>query len=225
MYPKKFIDESFIKPVNIYQDSVEFIALQKLDVIYLKELVKLYMSIYNSDNKRLIEKYKFKGQTTDDGIWDEEAWDIKSTTELLRSFIDDENTISAVALGKDLNSKTRVIGASAYKLSTTEDFKNRNYINPFPDVNINKIPLFYVLETFKRKINDENEKPIRCFSIKMKKHIQEEICEKYKEALIFSSTNNKHMYNIFKKEGRTTAVNRTGMGGKYQGYLHLKCEK
>lgn len=224
MYPRKFINEEYLKPIDIRIESIRFFDLKNIESTEFHDLVNLYRSIYNSDNKKLISEFSFKGSTEENGIWPEDPWDVKNTKELLKSFISDPNTIAIYATAKDIENNNIVIGLSAYKNTTKEDFKSRGYSNPFKDAVLDTIPLYYVMETFKRKINSENGDPIRYFSLELKKKVNEEICKKVKKALIFSSTNNKYMLNLFKKEGRTIVEKLENEWGKYQGYLYLNCD-
>jgi len=142
---------------------------------------------------------------------------------LIESFITNNDYVGLVAVAKDADDKTVVIGACIYQHTTPEDFRQRNYNNPFPKIDIDKIDLFYVPETFKRKINDENNIQIRRFSLELKRKMNQKICESYKEVLIFSATQSRYMLNIFKMEDRKILENNTGDGWRYQGYLYLKC--
>lgn len=217
------IEQKYLEPIKINKSTIKFADIHEINEDTFNELVNLYITIYNADNVRVVKELGIEGQTEKEGIWrNEEPWDEENASELIRQFVEDDVFMGLVATAKDPDDKKIVIGASIYKHTDPSDFKERGYKNPFPNVNIDQIDLFYVCDSFKRKIDDESGSPIRYLTLKMKKEINKKILAECGEALIYSATESKHMRKHFKKEGRTILERETVEGWKYQGYLYLK---
>jgi hypothetical protein len=207
----EYILNEYINPISI-EGSIKYKKLSESSVYEITELAKIYCTLFNADNIKLIKKLGIQGRTNRGGLWDEETYTLDRCNKIICDYVTG-NYFGVIALGRTKTGES-VIGASVYETWEEARLLKKGYTVPF------KIPegvkVWCEADTFRRDVKKDHEK------LKyLAKGMRNFVLETYKGnevVLICSSTNNPVMVKSWKEDGFTIVEKFTAFGNKFQSF-------
>ena len=206
---ENYFDE-YLKSIDI--DRFEIKKLSQANNEELKDLSKMYCTLFNTDNKKFIKKNKINGRTVKEGLWDEEPYTLKDCSKKSEEY-SKGSYLGVIAVGYKENEKF-VLGAIITKLSSKEEMNLEGYSCPFDTEYIREY--WMGMETFKREFTVRGRRARHFSSI-----MRHKLIEFYRDPhhiLFFSSTNNPILVKTWKNEKIYVIEKNTTDGKKYQGF-------
>jgi hypothetical protein len=213
-----YLYSEYLRPLSIQKDSIQFVNINTLTKEELEKVSKLYMSLFNSDNKNLIAQLGIKGRTVLEGLWLEPAYTVERIGHVIATFLH-ENSYGIVAFGKTLDGKKALLGSSVWEKRNVEQMESKDYLPPFSFSE--KADVWCEIDTFRRDLLDEHGVAIKGLASKMRKQITESVKRSGVPLLIYSSTSNPQMVRSWQKDGWTILEKETTFGNKFQAFKYL----
>ncbi len=110
-YPPEYINKNYIQSIGILNNTFIFVKISDLSPKLLSEMAILYASIFNADNKILINQYGFKGNTIEVGLWEEQPYTFERAQFIINNYRN-KTTISYALLTKDLDNHDILLGGN-----------------------------------------------------------------------------------------------------------------
>ena len=207
-----YIFYKYIEPVSI-KDKISYIKISKASKHHICELAKIYGTLFNSDNRNVLDKLNIFGRTKKEGLWDEKPYTLEICKRIIKEYAS-SNYFGVVAISKN-DKKDIVIGASVYQAINYEKLKEKGIEIPF-NIKEDEVEYWVEIDTFRREANLLGTK-ISYLSNEMRNRALN-LFKKEKPVLIYSSTNNPVMVKAWEKDGFTIVKKKTNFGNKYQAF-------
>lgn len=208
----KYFYEPYTNPLNIDSEDFIFKKLSDINNADKEELAKIYCTLFNQDNKIVIEKLRIKGKSCELGIWSEKPHSLYGCRNLLNEYV--SNKYFGVCAYGLSNNKKIPVGACVYQPRDLDDLKSNGYKIPF-EIPTN-IEYWCAIDTFRLELM-VNGIIIRGLVNKMRDYLIKQYKNEY-PVLQYSSTNNPVMVKSWKKYGFTVVNKETTFGNKYQAF-------
>lgn len=208
----EYFYEPYTKPVHVDSDEITFKRLSEISSIDRKELAKIYCTLFNQDNKIVLNELGIKGKSSESGIWNEVPYFLSRCRDLIDDYVSDKY-FGVCAYGT-ANNKKIPIGACIYQLRDLANLKSKGYKIPF-DIP-NNVEYWCAIDTFRLELV-VNGIPIKGLANKMR----DKVIDFYKKqcpVLEYSSTNNPVMVKSWKKHEFVIVNKETTFGNKFQAF-------